>query len=105
MSAPIAVNAAEPSSSRDARSIRSGRAGPLDVVHPQLFLKVSSDPEWRKRDVDRLEQKIQETRAELRAIQEFESLAFLSVDPPHGGRRETRELTFPDWHSQQGRTE
>jgi hypothetical protein len=53
---------------RASRENDGSAAGPLDVVHPQLFLKVSSDLEWRCRDVDRLEQEIQETRAELSAI-------------------------------------
>jgi hypothetical protein len=37
-------------------------------VHPQLYLRVFGDLEWRRRDVDRLEREIQETRAELRKI-------------------------------------
>jgi SAM-dependent methyltransferase len=53
---------------RASRENDGSAAGPLDVVHPQLFLKVSSDLEWRCRDVDRLEREIQETRAELSAI-------------------------------------
>jgi SAM-dependent methyltransferase len=53
---------------RASREIEGSAAGPLDVVHPQLFLRVSSDLEWRSRDVDRLEREIQETRAELRAL-------------------------------------
>ena len=38
-------------------------------------------------------------------IQEFESVALISVDVPHGRGRQASELAFLDWHSQQGRTE
>jgi SAM-dependent methyltransferase len=53
---------------RALRGSESPAAEPLDVVHPQLYLRVSRDLEWRSRNVDRLEQEIQKSRAELRAI-------------------------------------
>ena len=53
---------------RASRGNEGSAVGPLDVVHPQLYLRVFGDLEWRRRDVDRLEREIQETRAELRKI-------------------------------------
>lgn len=53
---------------RASRGDEGSTAGPLDVVHPQLYLRVARDLDWRSRNVERLEQEIQETRAELRAI-------------------------------------
>jgi hypothetical protein len=50
--------------------------GPLDVVHPQLYLRMSSELEWRRRDIDGLEREIQETRAELRAIKSSKAWRF-----------------------------
>jgi SAM-dependent methyltransferase len=53
---------------RASRGNEGSAVGPLDVVHPQLYLRVFGDLEWRRRDVARLEREIQETRAELRMI-------------------------------------
>jgi SAM-dependent methyltransferase len=53
---------------RASRENGGSSTAPLDVVHPQLYLQVSSDLEWRRRDIDGLEREIQQTRAELRAI-------------------------------------
>jgi hypothetical protein len=75
---------------RASRGNEASATGPLDVVHPQLYLQVSSELEWRRRDIDRLEREIQETRAELRAIKSskvwrfYQSIRCTVV----GGRRE-----------------
>ena len=53
---------------RASRENEASATGPLDVVHPQLYRQMSSELEWRRRDIDRLEREFQETRAELRAI-------------------------------------
>jgi hypothetical protein len=53
---------------RASRENGGSSTAPLDVVHPQLYLQVSSALEWRRRDIDGLEREIQQTRAELRAI-------------------------------------
>jgi SAM-dependent methyltransferase len=53
---------------RASRGNEGPAPGPLDVVHPQLYLRVSGDLQWRSRDVDRLKREIQETRDELFAI-------------------------------------
>jgi SAM-dependent methyltransferase len=53
---------------RASRGNEGSTAGPLDVVHPQLYLRVSGDLEWRSRDVDRLKREVQKTKAELYAI-------------------------------------
>jgi SAM-dependent methyltransferase len=53
---------------RASRENGGSSTAPLDVVHPQLYLQVSSDLEWRRRDIDGLEREIEQTRAELRAI-------------------------------------
>jgi SAM-dependent methyltransferase len=74
---------------RASRENEGSATRPLDVVHPQLYLRVSRELEWRRRDMDRLEREIQET-----SDREFESLAFLSVDTPLGSGRKTRELTL-----------
>ena len=61
---------------RASRENEGSAAGPLDVVHPQLYLQVSRELEWRRRDIDRLEREIQETRAELRAIESSKAWHF-----------------------------
>jgi SAM-dependent methyltransferase len=53
---------------RASRGSEGSTVVPLDVVHPQLYLRVSRDLERRSWHVDRLEREIQETRAELRDI-------------------------------------
>jgi hypothetical protein len=40
----------------------------LDVVHPELYLRVSRELEWRCRDVDRMQREILAAKAELHAI-------------------------------------
>ena len=61
---------------RASRENEGSAAEPLDVVHPQLYLQVSRELEWRRRDIDRLEREIQETRAELRAIKSSKAWGF-----------------------------
>jgi hypothetical protein len=61
---------------RASRENEGSATGPLDVVHPELYLQVSSELEWRRRNINRLEQEIQETTAELRAIKSSKAWRF-----------------------------
>jgi SAM-dependent methyltransferase len=61
---------------RASRENGGSSTAPLDVVHPQLYLQVSSALEWRRRDIDGLEREIQQTRAELRAIKSSKAWRF-----------------------------
>jgi SAM-dependent methyltransferase len=53
---------------RAARGNQDSAAGPLDVVHPQLYLRVTRELEWRCRELQVAKAETGAMKAELRAI-------------------------------------
>jgi SAM-dependent methyltransferase len=55
--------------SRALRGNRRPLTGPLDVVHPHLFLRVGRELEARDREIGKLMSEVEQTKTELAAIQ------------------------------------